>query len=91
MIERFLRREEDYRRWLRTKASGYVLNCEPNPKASYLMLHRATCRTISGTPPRGSTWTETYMKVCADSTADLDQWANANTGGFPKRCTVCQP
>jgi hypothetical protein len=90
-IERFFHDEDGYRKWLRSIAAGYVLNCDRQPKASYLMLHRASCRTISGKPPRGSTWTTPYMKVCAKSVRELDDWAKANTGQLPDRCSVCQP
>lgn len=90
-IECFFNDENGYEQWLRSKAVGYVLNCEPNPKPSYLVLHRASCRTISGTPSKGSTWTTAYMKVCADSVSAIDEWASSHTGQLPHRCNVCQP
>jgi len=90
-LERFFHDEDGYRRWLRSMEAGYVLNCDPKPKPSYIKLHRASCRTISGKPPRGSTWTTPYMKVCAKSVGELDDWAKANTGQLPDRCSVCQP
>jgi len=91
MVRRFSNDEDGYRLWQRSNASGYVLNCEPKPKASYVSLHRANCWTISGKPSRGSTWTKALIKVCAGTTTELDDWTKSATGVFPSRCGACQP
>jgi len=49
--------EDGYRRWLATNLIGFVVNCGRPALASYIVLHRADCGTISGTPARGNTWT----------------------------------
>ena len=38
-------------------------------------IHEAACRTITGTPPRGRTWTGPYVKACSTSLTELDAWA----------------
>ena len=83
--------EPGYARWLRDHPVGSVLNCDREPKASYLMLHRSSCRTISGQPARGTTWTVAYVKVSSDSQAQLDEWARSRTGANPTRCGSCAP
>lgn len=80
-----------YERWLRDHPSGFVLNCDREPKASYLVLHRASCRTITGTPTRGDNWTTAFQKVCAPTPAALDRWARDGTGSSPSPCGTCQP
>lgn len=68
------------------------MNCDRNPEASYLMLHRSRCHTISGTPASGITWTSGgYIKVCADTIAELEAWARTATGGGVQRCGSCVP
>lgn len=55
------------------------------------MLHRADCRTITGTPTRGDSWTTAYQKVCGETVGELDQWARDAPGGEVTRCGTCQP
>lgn len=60
--------------------------------SDYLVLHRAMCHTITGSPARGDTWTTSdYMKVTADSISELAAWALAETGGRVQRCGSCAP
>ncbi len=87
----FVDDEPGYTAWLGAHPNGYVLNCDRTPRADYVMLHRASCPTISGTPPRGSTWTRTYRKVCAETANELVVWASTETGGSTQRCHACSP
>ena len=87
----FDRDDAAYLSWLRTHPTGLVLNCERHPRAAYLVLHRAACRTINGSPARGRTWTADYIKVCADSRLELDDWASRQTGALPSPCGLCKP
>ena len=81
-----------YELWLRSHSTGFALNCGRRPKSDYLMLHRATCHTVSGSPTRGDTWTTSvYMKVTASSIAELEAWALVETGGQVRRCGSCVP
>lgn len=81
MVETFADDDVGYEAWLRAHPGGVVVNCERNPRASYVMLHRASCHTISGTPPSGRSWTTQYLKVCADAAGELEAWARVATGG----------
>jgi hypothetical protein len=84
----FVDDEAGYLSWLRDHPQGYVLNTDRSPRAAYLILHRATCRTISG---RSDNWTHNYAKVCADTVSELEVWARAKTGGFLTHCGICAP
>lgn len=91
MAETFADDDHGYETWLHQHPAGFVLNCDRNPRASHLMLHRSTCHTISGTLSRGSVWTAASTKVGADTIGDLEAWALAATGGTPQRCGTCGP
>ena len=71
----------------RSAPHGFVLNCGRPPSPSYLMLHRATCRTINGAP--GRKWTVSYQKVCGDTLDEVLTWAGQI--GPPSGCGICKP
>lgn len=87
----FRRDETGYRSWLAAHPAGFVLACDPKPKAGATMLHRASCRTISDKPARGSTFTSPYMKVCATTRETVVAWTIAKTSASPRRCRICNP
>ncbi len=88
----FVDDELGYKRWIAAHPGGYVVNTYRTPGPTYLKLHRATCRTISGSPARGIRWTSGgYAKVCADDRAELDRWARTAVGGTLDPCPFCQP
>ena len=91
MRDPFLNDDAGYLLWLAHHPNGYVINCAHPPNASYIVLHRADCHTISGQPASGSSWTTAYQKLCADTVAELDSWAMAEAGATPTRCGTCQP
>lgn len=79
-----------YQAWLAASPRGYVLHCEAKPNANYLMLHRASCATISSPPPGATTHTGDYIKVCSIDRATLKQWAHdATNGGETTPCQHC--
>jgi hypothetical protein len=82
--------DEGYIQWVEANAHGYVLNTFRKPAAHYLILHRATCGTITGIPARGAEWTRDYIKICSTDRADLDRWAMDITGGTPTPCQLCK-
>jgi hypothetical protein len=84
-------RDDDtgYLAWLAAHPRGFVLNSNRSPRPDYLILHRATCRTISGKPTRGGPWTGPYIKVCGDDPLEIAAWAGATVGAPPRRCRVC--
>ncbi len=81
--------DERYLRWLADHPGGFVLNCNRSPKPSYLVLHRATCWSISGTPSPGQSWTREYRKICADTVSELEKWASPY--GVPWWCGAPGP
>ena len=82
--------EAGYVRWVATNTDGYVINTYRKPNANYLILHRATCGTITGTPARGDQWTRDFIKICSTNRADLERWARDTTGGTPTPCRLCK-
>jgi hypothetical protein len=91
VIRRFVDDEDGYLTWLSIHSTGYVLNCERNPRATYLVVHRATCATISGQPARGRNWnwTAAYQNVCSDSLPELSDLARPV--GSLSACGLCHP
>jgi hypothetical protein len=80
-----------YLGWLAANPGGFVINCGRPASASYIMLHRASCGTITGRPANGGVWTDDYQKVCAPKRADLVAWAVLSTGAAPSPCGICHP
>lgn len=82
--------DDGYVAWLARHPTGFVLNTGRSPRPNYLILHRATCRTINGRPPRGGPWTSAYIKVCSDSELEIAAWAGREAGAAPTRCGTCR-
>lgn len=85
-VERFQDRDADYLDWVAENRAGYVINVSRSGRGT-ARLHRASCRTITNRPPL----TGPYIKICAITSAALDQWALSNSGALPERCRTCQP
>lgn len=96
-ITKFIDNDIAYLRWVDTHPHGFVLNSERRPRSSYLMLRRASCGTIKGTPTRKAAlpgayvWTGPYIKVCSDSRQAIENWAYSETRGAVKPCRICNP
>ncbi|MFG0319183.1 MAG: hypothetical protein ACF8XB_18055 [Planctomycetota bacterium JB042] len=81
-------RDDDaaYLDWIARNQDGFVLNMQRSPRANYLVLHRATCRTIQEhtamARPGGFTERD-YIKVCGSRPA-LSEWAENH---FAERVT----
>jgi len=88
-VEIFRDDDAGYLEWLAAHPAGFVLNVERNPRPNYLVLHHATCSTISGRPSRGGPWTGPYIKVCSESELQIAAWTGEHVGAPPKRCRVC--
>jgi hypothetical protein len=86
-----------YLAWLGAHPTGFVLNTGRSHPPEYMVLHRASCPSISVLvpPARPGGFTERdYVKVCADSVADLSAWDRLNrrpSGSFSKLCPRCDP
>ena len=81
-------------KWVNTHPTGWVLNIRRRQDPKYVVLHRATCRTLvqrEGVPAGGFT-SRGYRKVCAESVESLREWAAANgrpNHTFSKECSLC--
>jgi hypothetical protein len=76
-------------RWRDTRPSGYVVNHQRVPTATYLKLHRSTCYTLQGSGP-GDNWTIAYAKSCSEDLEELRRWAE-RIGGALDPCRLCAP
>jgi hypothetical protein len=89
-VVKFRDGEDGYLRWVERYPDGFVINCSRTPSPSYLMLHRASCRSIS-TPQRTNYTTSQYIKVCALDRRELELWATRDIGGPVTPCGRCGP
>ena len=89
----FLDDDDGYLGWLDAHPDGYVVNSDRVPRATYIVLHRAECRTINPALAGGAekTWTIAYRKTCADDVAHLTGWVTAAVGDGAKACGLCRP
>ena len=89
-MERFQDDDDGYESWLAVHPDLFVLNTARNPAPNYLMLHRATCRTIAGAPAivRRTRWTGEYIKFCGQR-AELEDFARTSVGGTAWPCRLC--
>ena len=88
----FDRDDEAYVTWLAAHPHGFVINAHRTPQPDYLMLHRATCAFISRTAEPPVRWTTSvYIKVCADTIAELTEWSRTVDGGTLQPCGKCCP
>jgi hypothetical protein len=87
-VQHFLDDDNGYLSWLARHPDGSVINTYRQPTPTYLLLHRATCKTITGSPARGTWWTADYSKICGDRD-ELLSWARAAVGAEPRVCPLC--
>jgi hypothetical protein len=73
--------------WLEEHPEGYFINADRNPRKDYLVLHRPGCPHFKGSPDLN--WTKSYIKVCSEDRGNLDDWAEATTGGEVTLCSSC--
>jgi len=89
-VKTFVNDDDGYLKWLRQNPTGFVVNSFAWPSPKYLILHRATCGTIS-TPTR-TNWTTTgYIKKCAPHRSELEKWAANEVRGRLNHCQICNP
>ena len=83
-----------YLEWLQTHPNGFVVNLHRVQDPNYVVLHRATCPTISNTKHAPGAYTErAYIKACAETVAELAAVARVQgraDGSFSKRCGRCR-
>ncbi|WP_212844906.1 hypothetical protein [Catellatospora sp. IY07-71] len=90
MARTFHDEDAAFERWRDSHPDGFVVNHDPIPKASYVVLHRADCVRLRSS--RGSNWTRTYGKTCAERLEDIEAWADATVATRDIHlCGFCQP
>lgn len=87
-LSRYLDDDDGYSGWLSAHPQGWVLNCDRQPKATYLKLHRASCIHLQPRP-EWSNLTKAFAKVCGTSPGTFDEWLAAALGAQPDRCPTC--
>ena len=90
LVEQFINDDDAYLAWLAKHPSGYVVNSNREPDASYLVLHRASCETIN-TGSRNNWTTTGFIKTCSDDVAALEAWAWQAASGHLRPCGSCNP
>jgi hypothetical protein len=80
-----------YLQWLAGHHDGFVINIQRSHNPRDARLHTVGCRTITGTPARGDTFTGDWVKVCSVSLEELDDWAVQEVGSAVQRCPTCRP
>lgn len=88
--------DEAYLAWLTAHPAGFVVNTRRGDGSpNYMVLHRASCGTISRAEGPVGQWTERgYMKICADTVEDLRRMTHRlgrQEGDFSKCCGTCNP
>lgn len=97
MTIEFIGNDREYLAWLTANPTGYVVNTRSvKDDASYMVLHRASCWTISRTTSfhYGGFTERAYKKVCSETVKELQQWVSTHgrhDGSFSKRCGICGP
>ena len=90
-------RDDDngYLDWIAAHPHGFVLNVRTSTDPSYVILHRASCASISSLKRAIGAYTaRNYRKICADSVAELAAAAKdegRNDEPFSRRCGMCRP
>lgn len=80
--------DAEYLTWLASNPKGFVVNSERNPRPQNIVVHRATCRSISRSRAAGAYTERQYIKVCGDSIAELSSWVKQyrEDGSFSSEC-----
>ena len=89
VMDSFVDDDPGYLDWLTRHPDSFVINTGRRPSAAYLMLHRASCGTISETPARGKTFTGDYAKVCGGQDERKIWRASPASWGARRSLAVC--
>lgn len=92
---RFCKNDEGYLAWTAAHPDGYVLNVRHLADPTYVILHRASCKTISNARQGPDAFTgRSYRKICAATVVELRPAAERegrSDGTFSKLCGKCSP
>jgi len=86
----FLDNDEGYLLWLAENPNGYVINSDRQPRARYLVLHRATCPKINGVARPNDALTS-YRKTCFLTRRCALASVQREWAGSPRKCGHCRP
>jgi hypothetical protein len=93
MIE-FRDDEAGYLDWITRHPHDFVLNVRRTPDPQYVVLHRASCGSISTSRKPGAYTARSYRKICSETPEELRQAARLEgrlDGSFSRRCGICSP
>ncbi|HIL96934.1 MAG TPA: hypothetical protein EYG51_13585 [Pseudomonadales bacterium] len=94
-IQTFDGSDKHYLQWLADNRLGWVINARRSLTPTYMVLHRANCRTVHdyNDMARPGGFTErSFIKVCANDLAELRQWTarhGRSDKSFSKECSLC--
>jgi hypothetical protein len=91
MVRQFSKDDDGYIGWLAGHPDGFVLNTYAHVSSAYLILHRASCRTVNRPLAPDRSWTFAYGKACSDERAEIEAWALRETGKAVSPCAHCLP
>jgi hypothetical protein len=81
--------------WIANHPLGFVLNVRRRDDPLYMVLHRASCNSISSmTQGEAAYDARSYRKICATTVDELRAWVSHHgrpDGSFSKRCQLCCP
>lgn len=87
--------DDGYFDWLAVYPDGYVVNARRKRSPDYVVLHRATCGSISNRLVESGAYTARgYIKFCGETLADVavvPTLCGRTHGSFTKRCGFCKP
>jgi hypothetical protein len=94
-MKEFKNDEEGYLSWLKSHSSGFVVNVRREPDPDYVVLHRASCGSISSAKMLPGAYTSrSFRKWCSSELVDLKSAAKLEgrkDGTFSKHCQLCKP
>ena len=90
-METFANDDHGYLACVTKHPGGYVIKAASPPRPSYLILHRATCSTISGSLPVGESRTLSLRKFCVEHKAEVMGIARVVAGGELTLRGTCGP
>lgn len=88
-IDLYVDEDYGYRDWLKRNPRGYVINIQRSLNPSDARLHDADCRDLIAQLRRDVQLAVSYVKVCGENRAELDQWAADNVGEPIQLCGHC--
>ena len=86
--------DKGYTRWVADNPDGFVLNVRRNPSASYTVLHRSVCHSITRPRDDGTYTGRGYRKIVADTVDELRRYTRLlgrADGSFSSACAHCAP